>query len=129
FTLGYIMEKVTGKTYAQLMKEDIFDKIGMNGSGSYYHTQVVPKRATGYDYSLGGYTSADFRDQSNTMGTGDLYSTVEDLFKFHTALSDNTLLNKQLTAEMFTPGMRPAQYGFGWFNKYFKYTEKDSVAS
>ncbi|MEO6542085.1 MAG: serine hydrolase domain-containing protein, partial [Ferruginibacter sp.] len=70
FTLGYIMEKVTGRSYSQLMKEDIFDKLGMTGSGSYYHTQVVPKRASGYDYSLGGYTSADFRDQSNTMGTG-----------------------------------------------------------
>ncbi len=129
FTLGYMMEKVTKKSYAQLMTEDIFKKLGMNNSGSYYHTQIVPNRATGYDYSFGGYTSADFRDQSNTMGTGDLYSTVEDLFKFHIALANNTLLNKELTAEMFTPGIAPAQYGYGWFNKQFKYTRTDSVAS
>ena len=129
FTLGYIMERVTGKSYSQLMKEDIFDKLGMNSSGSYFHTQIVTKRATGYDYSFGGYTSLDFRDQSNTMGTGDLYSTVEDIFKFHMALSNNKLLNSQLSAEMFTAGMRPAQYGYGWFNKYFKYTPTDSVAS
>ena len=103
FTLGYIMERVTGKSYSQLMKEDIFDKLGMSSSGSYFHTLIVDKRATGYDYSFGGYTSSDFRDQSNTMGTGDLYSTVEDIFKFHIALSDNTLLNTKLTAEMFTP--------------------------
>jgi CubicO group peptidase (beta-lactamase class C family) len=127
FTLGYILERVTGKSYSQLMKEDIFDKLRMNGSGSYYHTQVVSKRATGYDYSLGGYTSSDFRDQSNTMGTGDLYSTVGDLFKFHLALTNNTLLNKKLTAEMFTPGIKPWQYGFGWFNQYYKFTPKDSV--
>ena len=129
FTLGYIMERVTGKSYSELMKEDIFDKTGMNNSGSYFHTQIVSKRATGYDYSFGGYTSSDFRDQSNTMGTGDIYSTVEDLFKFDIALSNNTLLNKELTEEMFTPGMRPAQYGYGWFNKMFKYTATDSVAS
>ncbi|MEP6677158.1 MAG: serine hydrolase [Ferruginibacter sp.] len=129
FTLGYIMERVTGKSYPQLMKEDIFDKIGMNNSGSYFHTQIVNKRATGYDYSFGGSTSSDFRDQSNTMGTGDLYSTVEDIFKFHLALGNNSLLNAELTAEMFTPGMRPAQYGYGWFNKMFKYTPTDSVAS
>ncbi|MEO8770414.1 MAG: serine hydrolase [Ferruginibacter sp.] len=129
FTLGYIMEKVTGKSYSQLMKEDIFDKIGMNNSGSYFHTDIVNKRATGYDYSFGGYTSSDFRDQSNTMGTGDLYSTVEDLFKFHLAISNNTLLNKQLTEEMLAPGMKPAQYGYGWFNKNFKYTATDTVAS
>jgi CubicO group peptidase (beta-lactamase class C family) len=127
YTLGYIMEKVTGKSYSQLMKEDIFDKLEMNSSGSYFHTQIVDKRATGYDYSLGGYTSSDFRDQSNTMGTGDLYSTVEDLFKLHLAISDNRLLNKKLTDEMFTPGIRPWRYGYGWFNQNFKYTPTDSV--
>lgn len=130
FTLGYIMEKVTGKSYAQLMKEDIFDKLGMNSSGSYFHTQVVPKRATGYDYSFGGYTSSDFRDQSNTMGTGDLYSTVEDLFKLHLAISNNTLLNKDLTQQMLTPTLNKAWwYGYGWFNRTFKYADTDSVVS
>lgn len=129
FTLGYIMEKVTGKTYSQLMKEDIFDKAHMSNSGSYQHMQIVPKRATGYDYSFGGFTSADFRDQSNTMGTGDLYSTVEDLFKFHLAISNNTLLNKELTNDMLAPGMRPARYGYGWFNQNYKYTPVDSVAA
>jgi CubicO group peptidase (beta-lactamase class C family) len=129
FTLGYIIEKVTEKSYSQAMKEEIFDKLGMENSGSYYHTQIVPKRASGYDYGLGDFLSADFRDQSNTMGTGDLYSTVEDLFKFHMALANHTLLNKELTKEMFTPGIRPVRYGFGWFNQNFRYTSTDSVAA
>lgn len=129
FTLGYLLEKVSGKSYAQLMKEDIFDKLDMKSSGCYFHTQVVAKRATGYDYTIDGYSSSDFRDQSNTMGTGDLYSTVEDIFKFHLGLTNNTLLNATLTNEMFTPGMRPSQYGYGWFNKMFKYTPTDSIAS
>lgn len=129
FTVGYIMERVTGKSYAQLMKEDIFDKIGMTNSGSYYHTQVVPKRATGYDYKFGGYTSSDFRDQSNTMGTGDIYSTVEDLFKFHQSIGNNSLIGPELTAEMLKPGIPPANYGYGWFNKSFKITPKDTVPS
>ncbi len=127
YTLGYLLEKVTGKTYARLMKEDMFDKAGMNSSGSYFHKQIVSKRATGYDYDLGSHASGDFRDQSNTMGTGDLYSNVEDLFKLHLAISTNKLLNKQLTDEMFTPGIRPWRYGFGWFNQQFRYTNTDSV--
>ncbi|MCX6318904.1 MAG: beta-lactamase family protein [Bacteroidetes bacterium] len=127
FTLGYIIEKVTGKSYEQAMKEDIFDKLQMNNSGSYAHTRIIPKRANGYDYGLGDFTSADFRDQSNTMGTGDIYTTVEDIFKFHIALSNHTLLSKALTDEMFTPGMQPARYGFGWFNQEFRYTTTDSV--
>lgn len=129
FTLGCIMERVTKKSYAQLISDDIFKKLKMNNSGSYYHTQIISNRATGYDYNFGGYTSSDFRDQSNTMGTGDIYSTVEDLFKFHMAVADNTLLNRELTAEMLKPGIELAQYGYGWFNKQFKYTSTDSIAS
>lgn len=129
FTLGYIVEKVTGKSYATAMREDIFEPLHMNNSGSYYHTQIVPGRATGYDYRLGGYTSSDFRDQSNTMGTGDLYATVDDLFSFHLAITNHTILNKTLTDEMLRPGMPPARYGYGWFNQNFKYTETDSITA
>jgi CubicO group peptidase (beta-lactamase class C family) len=129
FTLGHIIEKVTGKTYAQVMKDEIFSKLKMENSGSYLHTQIVSKRASGYDYGLGNFLSADFRDQSNTMGTGDIYSTVEDLFKFHVAITNNTLLNKELTKEMFTPGERPARYGYGWFNQNYRYTPTDSVTA
>jgi CubicO group peptidase (beta-lactamase class C family) len=127
FTLGCIIERATGKTYEQAMKDDIFSKLEMQNSGSYFHTQIVPKRATGYDYAFGGFNSADFRDQSNSMGTGDIYSTVEDLFKFHIAIANNTLLNKQLTDEMLTPGMRPYRYGYGWYNQNFRYTTTDSI--
>jgi CubicO group peptidase (beta-lactamase class C family) len=129
FTLGHIVEKVTGRSYAQSMKEDVYDKLGMTNSGSYYHTQIVRNRATGYDYSPGGYTSADFRDQSNTMGTGDIYSTVEDLYKFHLAIGSHKLINKELTDAMLKPGIKPADYGFGWFNKNFRYTDSDSITS
>lgn len=128
FTLGYIMERVTGKSYSHLMKEDIFDKLQMNNSGSYFHKQIVTNRATGYDYNFGGYATADFRDQSNTMGTGDIYSTVEDLFKFHLSISNHTLLSKALIDEMLSPGkLQYNNYGFGWFNQIFKYTKTDSI--
>ncbi len=129
FTLGYILERVTGKPFAQLMKQDIFDKLEMTNTASYHHTQIVSKRAQGYDYAFGGFTSGDFRDQSNTMGAGDLYSTVEDMFKLHNGIQNNTLLNKQLTKEMLTPGTLPPRYGYGWFNQNFKYTDSDSVAA
>ncbi len=127
FTLGYLIEKITGKSYELAMKEEIFNKLEMHNSGSYLHSKIITKRASGYDYGFGDYISADFRDQSNTMGTGDIYTTIEDLFKFHIAIANYTLLNKELTREMFTAGMRPAQYGLGWFNQKFRYTTTDSI--
>jgi CubicO group peptidase (beta-lactamase class C family) len=47
FTLGYIIEKVTGKSYEQAMKDELFSKINMQHSGSYFHMQIVSKRASG----------------------------------------------------------------------------------
>ena len=129
FTLAHILERVTGRSFAQLQKEDIFDKLQMTNTASYHHTQIVTKRAQGYDYAFGGFTSGDFRDQSNTMGAGDLYSTVADMFKLHLGIQNNTLLNQQLTYEMLTPGLPPVKYGYGWFNRNFKYTDTDSVAA
>ncbi|RYY98176.1 MAG: tetratricopeptide repeat protein [Chitinophagaceae bacterium] len=129
FTLGYLVERVTGKSYAGLMREELFRPLRMNRSGSYAHTQIVAGRASGYDYRFGTFASADFRDQSNTMGTGDIYSTVGDLFRFHLALSGGSLLRDDLRAAMFTPGMAPAHYGLGWFNKPFTWGTGDSVAS
>ncbi len=123
------MERVTGKSYDELMKEEVFDKLLMNNSGSYFHTQIIKNRAAGYDYNLADFASSDFRDQSNTMGTGDVYSTVEDLFKFHLSITNGTLLNKNLTTQMLASGLPPAQYGYGWFNKNFKYTNSDTVAA
>lgn len=128
FTLGYILERVTGRSFADLLKQDIFDPLKMNNTSSYHHTQVVPGRAQGYDYAFGGFTSGDFRDQSNTMGAGDLYSTVEDMFKLHLGIQHHSLLNPELTKEMLTPGLPPVNYGYGWFNRDFKYTDTDSVA-
>jgi tetratricopeptide (TPR) repeat protein len=101
----------------------------MKNSGSYLHTQILPKRASGYDYGFGTHFSADFRDQSNAMGTGDIYSTVEDLFNFHVAIANHSLLNKELTQEMLSPGARPARYGYGWFNQNFRYTPTDSISA
>lgn len=56
------------------------------------------------------------------MGTGDIYMTVGEQFKFHSALTENKLLSKELTKELFTPGVRPARYGYGRFNQNFCYT-------
>lgn len=129
FTLGYILERVTGHSFADLLKQDIFDPLKMNNTASYHHTQVVPGRAQGYDYAFGGFTSGDFRDQSNTMGAGDLYSTVEDMFKLHLGIQHHSLLNPEWTKEMLAPGLPPVKYGYGWFNRDFKYTDTDSVAA
>ena len=42
---------------------------------------------------------------------------------------NHSLLNKELTDEMLSEGMRSARYGYGWFNQNYRYTDTDSVAA
>jgi CubicO group peptidase (beta-lactamase class C family) len=113
FLLGAIIEKATGKTYNAVLKERIFEPLGMKNSGYDKHSEILQKRAVGYQKTADGYANAAYLDMSLPYAAGSLYSTVEDLYKWDQALYTDKILsaaNKQL---MFTPGL--AQYGYGFF--------------
>ncbi|MFP2898435.1 serine hydrolase [Corallococcus sp. 4LFB] len=112
FLLGAIIERATGKTYAQAVQERIFTPLGMKDSGYDVHATVLPKRASGYELEPEGYVNAPYLDMSLPYAAGSLYSTVEDLYRWDRALYGNTLLPEPLKQKMFTPGLE--NYGFGF---------------
>ncbi len=79
FLLGAIIEKVTGKTYEQVLKERILDPLGMKNTGYDLSGPVIAKRAAGYVKTPVGYRNAPYLDMSIPYAAGSLYSTVEDL--------------------------------------------------
>lgn len=112
FLLGAIIEKVTGKSYADAVKERIFDPLGMKDSGYDRFNTVLPKRASGYALTPNGYVNAPYLDMSIPYAAGSLYSTVEDLYKWDRALYSDKLLSAELKKTMFTPMLQ--NYAFGW---------------
>lgn len=112
FLLGAIIEKVTGKTYAEAVKERIFDPLGMKDSGYDRFATVLPKRAAGYVLTPNGYENAPYLDMSIPYAAGSLYSTVDDLYKWDRALYGDKLLSAELKTTMFTPVLQ--NYAFGW---------------
>src|SRR5688572_29529175 len=64
FLLGAIIEQVTGKSYEQVLKENILDPAGMKNTGYDHHNTIIPKRATGYSKTPDGYTNAPYLDMS-----------------------------------------------------------------
>ncbi|MFP2903905.1 serine hydrolase [Pyxidicoccus sp. 3LFB2] len=110
--LGAIIEKLTGKTYAQSLQERIFDPLGMKSTGYDVSATVLSKRASGYDFQPDGYTNAAYLDMNIPYAAGALYSTVEDLYLWDRALYLDTLLPAPLKQRMFTPGLN--NYAFGW---------------
>jgi len=112
FILGAVIEHVTGKTYAAVLRKNIFEPLGMDASGYDLHTPIITKRAAGYQQGLNGYVNAPYLDMSIPYAAGSLYSTVEDLYTWDQALYTDTLLSAEMKARMFTPCMKG--YGYGW---------------
>ncbi|HEV7395982.1 MAG TPA: serine hydrolase [Pyrinomonadaceae bacterium] len=112
FLLGAIIEKVTGKPYEQVLKENIFDPIDMKNTGYDHFDQVLTKRATGYSRTPQGYQNAPYLDMSIPYAAGSLYSTVEDLYLWDQALMGDKILSAKSKQAMFTPNLSNYGYGF-----------------
>ena len=129
--LGRIIEKITRKTFEENVQSRIFEPLNMTSSGYDRNRYVLPQRASGYTLGPFETENAQYLDMDSSPGpAGSLYSTVEDLFRFHRALRTEDLLSKKYRAIMLTPnqdvpevkaaGGRPkSTYGYGWniFNR------------
>ena len=112
FLLGAIIEQVTGKPYARVLQERIFDPLGMKDTGYDLHNPLIKKRAWGYQNTPDGYTNAAYLDMTIPYAAGSIYSTVEDLYKWDQALYENKILSAESKKLMFTPGLSNYGYGF-----------------
>ena len=124
FLLGAIIERVTGKPYEQVLKENIFDPLGMKNTGYDHHATIIPKRASGYSKTPDGYINAVYLDMSIPYAAGSLYSTVEDLYLWDQALYTDKLLSAQSKALMYKPFLENYAYGWAVTNASFKQNDQ-----
>ena len=113
FLLGDIIEKVTGKSYEQVLKENILDPVGMKNTGYDHYGTVLSKRAAGYIKTQNGYENAPYLDMSIPYAARSIYSTVEDLFLWDQALYGEKILSAASKELMFKPNLENYGYGFG----------------
>jgi len=82
--LGLIIEKITGKSYEQVVKDFILKPLGMNHSGFDFAGLQSPNKAVGYSKYTKTIKEASVPwDSTATYSAGSLYSTVEDLYRWH----------------------------------------------
>jgi D-alanyl-D-alanine carboxypeptidase len=101
--LGMIVEKISGQSYADFLRANIFEPLGMRDSGYDRAKDVLKERASGYEITNGRIANADFIDMSVPFSAGGIYSTVEDLYHWNEALTENgKLLSADSLKQMFT---------------------------
>lgn len=112
FLLGVIIEKVTGKSYAEVLNGNILTPLKMTDTGYDLAAPLLAKRAAGYEKRNGGYVNAPYLDMSIPYAAGSMYSTVADLYRWDQALYGNNLLSAKAKATLFTPFL--SHYAYGW---------------
>lgn len=143
--LGYIIEKVTGKTLAQNLQERICKKIGLKHT--YIGGPINPSKNEAFSFSKnenGKWEKEPITDMSIPGGAGSVVSTTGDLTTFINALFSHKLIGQEslekMTAIKDNYGMGIFQLPFGRkkayghtgaidaFNSNLAYFPEDSLA-
>lgn len=114
FLLGLIIEKVTGKPYEMVVRELIFNPLGMTDSGFDFLNLPDSLKASGYEF-LDSERVIPYKHYDSTFAysAGGIYSTVIDMYKWGKAISSNQILSADSWKLAFTP-KKVNGYGFGW---------------
>lgn len=109
--LGYLIEKVSGQSYADFLQQNIFTPLGMTCTGIDANAAILPQRAQGYRRSPRGIEHDGYISMTIPFSAGALYSTTGDLLKWEQALFSGKVLKPESLAKMTTPFK--SDYGFG----------------
>lgn len=118
--LGKVIEIVSGQTYYDYVRENIYKPAGMVNTDCYELDRVNTNLAVGYD--------KQFTDNGIAWGNnifmhvmrggpqGGGYSTVEDLLKFDQALRSGKLVSAAMFKTLTTPKpeLKSPEYGYGF---------------
>ncbi|MDZ8051041.1 MAG: serine hydrolase domain-containing protein [Aulosira sp. ZfuVER01] len=112
YLLGLMLEKVTQKSYGNLLRERIFEPLGMNATIMNHPRDIVLHRAAGYRFLEGKLVNKPYYSPSVTYSAGGQLSSVEDMVRWEQALYGKNLLKQSTLDLMWTP--HPANQGDDW---------------
>ena len=120
--LGAVLEAVSGTNYATFMEQKIVRPLDLQNTGFYHGRSVVKKLATPYRLTSNGLEFAQRSKHYGDNPGGGMYSTVDDLYRYVTALEQNKLLSPEYTQLLFTPHVQSGENefeGYTWSIKHF----------
>lgn len=109
--LAYVIEQVSGMSYADYVQQTILKPLDMKNSG-----EASPKVNTisGFVQSGGEWVEAPY--YVSQSGSGTIYSTVDDLLKWDRALYTDQILSQDTIETMYEP-YSDKNYGYAWILK------------
>ncbi|MBN1211975.1 MAG: beta-lactamase family protein [candidate division Zixibacteria bacterium] len=107
--LGLAIEKISGQTYREFVREQIFERLGMDRTAFLRLDGVDENVAEGYapvrdkDGNITGWRKNIYAYPPVGSPDSGAYTTAGDMIKFIRALLEGKLLSPELTADLLTP--------------------------
>jgi CubicO group peptidase (beta-lactamase class C family) len=118
--LGKIIEIVSGQSYYDYVRENIYKPAGMMSTDAYELDKINPNLAVGYHKTFTengiAWSNNVFQHVMKGGPQGGGYSTVEDLLKFDQALRSGKLISSAMVKTLTTakPELNSPNYGYGF---------------
>ncbi len=125
FMLALIIERVTGQTMAEYGEEKIFGPLGMTSSRFHDNNRkLIEDRAFSYFQRPWDSEWENIISRFDLVGSGGIYSTVEDLAKWDQNLYENKIGSQSLLDTLKTDGKlndgSSAEYAFAVKNGNYR---------
>jgi CubicO group peptidase (beta-lactamase class C family) len=117
--LGVLAHRASGRFYGDVLRERVFQPLGMKTARIISEADIVPHRAAGYRLVGGELKNQEWVAPTlNATADGSLYFTVLDLIAWDKGLRSHAVLKPESWAAIFQPvrlnSGRTYPYGFGW---------------
>jgi len=118
--LAQVVEKVSGQRFSQFLQQNIFKPLRMKRTILYDETRpTIRNRAVSYRLKDGVYDDISYAPQNAIYGEDNIYTTIEDMYRWDQALYTEKLVKTVTLEQAFTSGKlnngEATGYGFGWF--------------
>ena len=113
--LAWIIEHVSGQSFGEFLRSNIFIPLGMVNTGFDDGMAVIPGKAQNYMRDFGKQVRVPYENLMFHMGAGGMYSSCRDLQIWYKALRDRKLLSQQTYDRYFTQNEAHYCYGLEHF--------------
>ena len=111
FLLADIVKQISGKSYHDFVRENIFEPLGMTHSGFVEEVTDDPSWADGLTRGEGNIA---IEPPGLSNGAGDIASNAADMDKWMAALSDGTIISAESFSEMTGNYSPDSAVGYGY---------------
>jgi CubicO group peptidase (beta-lactamase class C family) len=117
--LGAILDRVGGRHYSEVLRERIFEPLGMKSARLIDEAAIVPHRAAGYRLKDGHVANQQWvAPEQNTTADGSLYLSLNDMIAWDRGLRAGRILRADSWRKVYTPvtllSGNTYPYGFAW---------------